>query len=159
MAFWTYILRCADGQYYTGHTENLERRIGEHQTGAIKGFTSSKLPVVLVWSEYFQTRLEAIEAELRIKKWSKAKKEALARGDWKTLSYLAKPPKERLCSPHGVSTSLDTNGERGSAPNGAVESDTNGYQSSISPSPFVSSEVETPISQNHPIDGNSTKCP
>jgi putative endonuclease len=143
MAFWTYILRCADGQYYTGHTENLERRIGEHQTGAIKGFTSSKLPVVLVWSEYFQTRLEAIEAELRIKKWSKAKKEALARGDWSSVSYFAKPPKVRLSSPHGVSTALDTNGE------GEIELS----------KPFVSSAVETPISQNQSTAAKSTKCP
>jgi putative endonuclease len=159
MAFWTYILRCADGQYYTGHTEELERRVGEHKTGAIKGFTSSKLPVVLVWSEYFQTRLEAIEAELRIKKWSKAKKEALARGDWKTVSYFAKPPKERLSEPPGVSTSLDTNGERGSGPSGEVKSDTNGFESSISPQPFVSSAVETPISQNQSTAAKSTKCP
>ena len=159
MAFWTYILRCADGQYYTGHTEDLERRVGEHQTGAIKGFTSSKLPVVLVWSEYFQNRLEAIEAELRIKKWSKAKKEALAERDWKAVSYFAKPPKERSSKPRGVSTSLDTKGERGGDSNGDAKGDTNGFESSVSPNPFVSSEVETPIGQNHPVDAKPTKCP
>jgi predicted GIY-YIG superfamily endonuclease len=95
MAFWTYMLRCADGLYYTGHTDGLERRFGQHQSGTIEGFTSSKLPVKLVWSEYFPTRYEAIVAELKIKKWSKAKKEALIRGDWGAVSYFAKPPRVR----------------------------------------------------------------
>ncbi len=92
MAFWTYILLCADGQYYTGHTDDLERRIGEHQSGIIKGFTSSRLPVTLVWADYFHCREEAIENELRIKKWSKAKKKALAGQDWLALAYHSKPP-------------------------------------------------------------------
>ncbi len=48
MAFWTYILLCADGRYYTGHTDNLEHRIGQHQSGLIEGFTSSRLPVRLM---------------------------------------------------------------------------------------------------------------
>ncbi|WP_368389946.1 GIY-YIG nuclease family protein [Sphingopyxis sp. USTB-05] len=46
MAFWTYILLCADGLCYTGHTDDLERRIGQHQSGAIEGFTSSPGPFV-----------------------------------------------------------------------------------------------------------------
>ena len=110
MAFWAYILLCADGQYYTGHTEDLERRFGEHQSGLMKGFTSSRLPVQLVWADYFATRAEAIENELRVKKWSKAKKKALASQDWDRLAYYSKPPKERGAMPPGVSSSLDTNG-------------------------------------------------
>ncbi len=106
MAFWTYILRCSDGKYYTGHTDNLERRIGQHQSGEIKGYTATRLPVILKWAQDFTTRYEALDAELRIKNWSTAKKEALIRGDWKGVSYYAKPPHER----NGVSTSLDTNG-------------------------------------------------
>jgi putative endonuclease len=113
MAFWTYILLCTDGRYYTGHTDDLERRFGEHQSGQFKGFTSSRLPVQLVWADYFQTRTDAIENELRIKKWSKAKKKALAAQDWGSLAYYAKPPKERSAMTHGVSSSLDTNGEVG----------------------------------------------
>jgi putative endonuclease len=113
MAFWTYILLCADGQYYMGHTEDLERRFGEHQSGLVKGFTSSRLPAQLVWAEYFATRAEAIENELRVKKWSKAKKRALAEQDWGSLSYFSKPPKERDALTHGVSSSLDTNGHGG----------------------------------------------
>ena len=90
MAFYCYILCCADGMYYCGHTESLEKRISEHQTGLIKGFTSRKLPVKLCWSESFPTRVEALEAERRIKGWSRAKKEALISGDWTTVSALSR---------------------------------------------------------------------
>ncbi len=110
MAFWTYILRCSDGKYYTGHTEDLEVRLGQHQSGLIKGFTSSRLPVQLVWADSYHTRYEVLDAELKIKKWSTAKKRALIDGDWQALSYFSKPPKERDVEPKSVSTSLDTNG-------------------------------------------------
>jgi putative endonuclease len=90
MGFWTYMLHCRGGVFYTGYTDNLPRRIGEHQSGLIAGFTSSKLPVVLVWSQEFSTRFEALEAERRIKGWSRAKKMALIRGDWERISALAK---------------------------------------------------------------------
>ncbi len=105
MAFWAYILRCADGQYYTGHTDNLDRRFAEHQHGGYCDFTTRRMPVTLFWYQDFPSRYEALSAELKIKKWSRAKKEALAEGDWKRLSFYARPPRER------VSTSLDTNGD------------------------------------------------
>mgnify|MGYP003628724591 FL=1 len=105
MAFWTYMLLCADGKFYTGHTDDLERRVAEHGSGGYCKFTSERRPVELVWSETFPTREEALSAELTVKKWSQAKKRALIEGDWKKLSYFAKPPQERL------STSLETNGE------------------------------------------------
>ena len=104
MAFWAYILRCRDGSYYTGQTDNLEYRIAQHQAGGYCDFTSRRRPITLVWSQDFPTRIEALEAERRIKPWSRAKKEALIRGDWAALSYYARPPKER------PSTSLGTNG-------------------------------------------------
>ena len=115
MSFWCYILRCSDGLYYTGHTEHLEIRLAQHQSGAFPGFTSKRRPVELIWAQDFPTRYEALEAELRIKKWSKAKKEALAASDWGRVSYFAKPPSERPPSivHKSVSTSLDTNGEGG----------------------------------------------
>ena len=90
MAFWPYILLCNDGSYYTGHTDNLDLRIGQHQTGAYEGYTSKRRPVTLVWSQDFPSRLEALEAERRIKGWSRAKKEALIRADWGALSQLAR---------------------------------------------------------------------
>ncbi|QCB53830.1 GIY-YIG nuclease family protein [Sphingopyxis sp. PAMC25046] len=95
MAFWTYMLRCSDGRYYTGHTDNLERRIAQHQHGGFCDFTSRRRPVALVWSQDFATRAEALEAERRIKPWSRAKKKALVRGDWKMVGHFAKPPHER----------------------------------------------------------------
>jgi predicted GIY-YIG superfamily endonuclease len=113
MAFWAYILRCADGKIYTGHTDNLDRRIGEHQTGGHCDFTSRRLPVECVWSEAFPSRIEALEAERIVSGWSRGKKEALIAGDWSMISFLARPPKERGVR-DGFSTSLETNG-RGSA--------------------------------------------
>ncbi len=84
------MLHCRGGQYYVGHTDDLDRRMAQHQSGAIPGFTADRLPVVLVWSESFQTRDEAREAERRIKGWSRAKKMALIRGDWGKVSDLSK---------------------------------------------------------------------
>ena len=80
MTFWVYILRCADGLYYTGHTDNLERRVAQHQAGEIPGFTVMRRPLRLVFSQEFATREEALAAELQIKPWSRRKKEALMRG-------------------------------------------------------------------------------
>ena len=90
MAFWVYILRCSDMSYYTGHTDNLEQRVEQHQLGEIPGFTSTRRPVQLVFSQEFSTREEALSAELRIKPWNRAKKEALIRGDWGALQLASK---------------------------------------------------------------------
>ncbi len=95
MAFWTYILRCSDGSYYTGHTDDLERRVAQHQSGAIPGYTRDRRPVTLAWSQDFPSRIEALEAEMRIKPWSRAKKEALIAKDWQRLKIAAMPPSER----------------------------------------------------------------
>ena len=89
MSFWTYILRCADDSYYVGHTEDLEGRVGAHQSGLVEGYTQTRLPVQLVWSQQFPTHEEALAAERRIKGWSRAKKEALIGGDWDGVHLLA----------------------------------------------------------------------
>ncbi|MEK7342396.1 MAG: TrmJ/YjtD family RNA methyltransferase [Pseudomonadota bacterium] len=89
MAFYTYILRCADGSYYTGHTDDLEARFAAHQSGAIKGYTSERLPVELMWSVEFSTRAEAMESEFQIKGWSRKKKEALIAENWAKLKQAA----------------------------------------------------------------------
>ena len=107
MAFWCYILRCADRKYYTGHTDDLERRLAQHSVGGFCAFTSPRRPVELIWAQEFPSRYEALAVELRVKKWSRAKKEALAANDRGALSNFARPPRER------VSTSLDTNGGLG----------------------------------------------
>ena len=90
MTFHTYMLRCSDGSYYLGYTDDLERRIGQHQTGEITGYTQNRRPVSLVWQQSFGTREEALAAEQQIKGWSRKKKEALIEEDWETVSLLAR---------------------------------------------------------------------
>ncbi|MDF0489375.1 GIY-YIG nuclease family protein [Sphingomonas sp. H39-1-10] len=89
MAFWAYLLRCADGSFYAGHTDALEARIGVHEAGRGSDYTARRRPVTLVWSQDFPSRIEALEAERQIKGWSRAKKEALIAGDWTRVSQLA----------------------------------------------------------------------
>jgi putative endonuclease len=73
--------------------------MAEHQTGAYRGYTLTRRPVTLVWSEHFDRITDAIAAERQLKGWSRAKKEALIRGDWDRVSSLSKrragkPPKQ-----------------------------------------------------------------
>lgn len=89
MSFWAYMLRCADGSFYVGHTDSLERRVGAHQSGELEGYTHSRRPVELVWSQEFETREEALAAERQLKGWGRRKKEALVVGDWKTIQQHA----------------------------------------------------------------------
>ena len=98
MQFWVYLLRCADGSYYTGHTDNLEGRLWQHQQGLACDWTRRRRPVELVWCEAAPTRLEAIAFERRVKGWTRAKKEALIATDWDRIIWLARPPHERPSS-------------------------------------------------------------
>ena len=93
MAFHVYILRCSDSSYYTGHTDNLEKRMAEHHSGECGGYTSTRLPVELLWSQDCTTREEALSAEQQIKGWNRKKKEAMMRGDWNEVSRLARGTK------------------------------------------------------------------
>lgn len=88
--FWVYILRCADGSYYTGHTDNLEKRLCQHQAGEYEGYTVTRLPVVLAWSQECATREEALSAERQVKGWGRKKKEAMMCGDWSEVSRLGR---------------------------------------------------------------------
>ncbi len=90
MPFFVYMLHCADDSYYIGQTDNLEKRIAEHEAGLGGGYTHTRLPVSLAWHSEFATRLEAIECERQLKGWSRAKKQALAAGDWPTVALLAR---------------------------------------------------------------------
>lgn len=87
--FWVYILRCADSSYYTGHTDNLEKRMGQYQAGECSGYAATRRPLQLVWSQECFSREEALSAERQIKGWSRRKKEAMMRGDWSEVSRLA----------------------------------------------------------------------
>ena len=92
MGAFVYMLRCADGSYYIGSAtgDDLSRRVAEHDTGAYPGYTSTRRPVRLVWSEHFDRIVDAIAVERKLKGWSRAKKEALVRGDWSDIKLLAK---------------------------------------------------------------------
>ena len=88
---YVYMLRCADGSYYVGSTrKTLDERLGEHSTGVYTGFTFTRRPVELVWSQDFPNAVDAIACERQLKGWSRAKKEALIRGQWQVVSSLAK---------------------------------------------------------------------
>ena len=63
LAYYVYMLRCSDGSYYVGHTNDLEHRLAAHERGAIEGYTLSRRPVELVFSDQFSTRLEAFHRE------------------------------------------------------------------------------------------------
>ncbi len=91
MSFYVYMLLCSDGSYYTGHTDDLQRRLAAHQRGDISGYTSKRKPVQLVFAEEFASRDEAFRLERQIKGWTRHKKEALIRGDWNRLRELSKP--------------------------------------------------------------------
>ncbi|MDW9034449.1 GIY-YIG nuclease family protein [Legionella pneumophila] len=89
--FWVYILQCSDKSYYTGQTDNLEKRLMQHQDKMIPGcYTSTRLPIQLKFSQEFMSREEALNAERQIKGWSRRKKEALINGDWQALSDYSK---------------------------------------------------------------------
>ena len=89
LAYYVYMLRCSDGSYNVGHTNDLEHRLAAHERGAIEGYTLSRRLVELVFSDHFSTRLEAFHRERQIKGWSRARKEALIKGDWDGLVELS----------------------------------------------------------------------
>ena len=86
-----YILECSDGRYYVGTTRgSLEKRVAEHNAGIFGGYTSRRRPVKLVFQEHFGNIVDAIAMERRVKGWSRAKKEALMRGDFEELVRLSR---------------------------------------------------------------------
>ena len=92
MGAFVYMLRCADGSFYVGSAtgDDLTRRIAEHQSGYYHGYTSTRRPVTLVWSEHFLQITDAIAVERQLKGWSRAKKEALIKSDWSAIEQLTK---------------------------------------------------------------------
>ena len=88
--YFGYILKCSDASYYVGITSNLDRRVTEHNTGKYTdAYTYSRRPVELVWCQEFLEPNQAISFEKKIKKWSRAKKEAVINGEWDLLPILA----------------------------------------------------------------------
>lgn len=87
---WMYILKCADGSYYTGSTIDLDRRILEHQNGEGANHPKNRLPVKLVYHEEQQSIKEAFYREKQVQGWSRRKKELLIKGDLSLLPKFAK---------------------------------------------------------------------
>lgn len=90
MKCFVYILRCADGTYYVGHTDDLRARVDAHNAGGGAGHTRKRRPVRLMYSESADSLKGAVNRELQIKRWSRAKKEALIARDPTRLHDLSK---------------------------------------------------------------------
>ena len=96
MAYAVYILQCSDDTYYTGLTKEPAARVLEHQVGAhTESYTFNRRPVQLVWSVVIKSYQEAFQWEHRIKGWSRAKKEALIRGDIEGIHQIVKSERKR----------------------------------------------------------------
>ncbi len=88
--YYVYLLRCMDGSYYAGVTNNLERRLWEHNNDpSSQHYTYSRRPVELVWAADYKEIKDAIRFEKQLKGWSRAKKEALIAGDWSEIIRLS----------------------------------------------------------------------
>lgn len=92
----TYILRCADGTLYVGHTEDLASREQTHNEGKGAKYTAARTPVRMVYAEEHSTAESAIARERQLKRWSEKKKEALILNDRVALRALAQRPKNSM---------------------------------------------------------------
>jgi putative endonuclease len=90
-----YILRCSDGSYYVGSTWDLELRLWQHNNDGGAAYTRRRQPVVLVWNAEFDSIIEAFAFEKRVQGWSRAKREALIRGEYDALPELSRRPSAR----------------------------------------------------------------
>src|ERR1700741_319734 len=92
LGIYVYMLRCSDGSYYVGSAtgDDLSPRVDQHNAGTYPGYTFSRRPVVLVWSEYFDRITDGVAVERQIKGWSRAKKEALMSADWTQIHRLSR---------------------------------------------------------------------
>lgn len=72
-----YILQCADGSFYTGYTDDVEKRVKKHNAGKGAKYTRSRLPVKLIWTEVYTTKSDAMKRERQIKRLDRKVKEAL----------------------------------------------------------------------------------
>ncbi|WP_299771611.1 GIY-YIG nuclease family protein [uncultured Pseudoteredinibacter sp.] len=97
MSYIVYILECADGSFYTNHTDDLEARLNEiNEAINTRCYTYKRLPVKLVYKDQFPSKDEAKKSERRIKAWDRDKKQALIDGDWDKITKLARPKNQKL---------------------------------------------------------------
>lgn len=93
MPYWLYILRCNDGSYFVGHADDLETRLAQHHEGLIPGcYTQLKRPLEHVFAEAMPSRADAFDAELQVKRWTRADKESLIARDPASLAMLQSGP-------------------------------------------------------------------
>jgi len=90
LKYFAYILECSDGSFYVGSTQNVEERVKAHNSGRGAIFTFKRRPVRLVYQEGYARLEDAVKRERQLKKWSKAKKLSLIKGDMMALSALSK---------------------------------------------------------------------
>jgi len=88
--YYVYILRCAGGSFYVGSTQNLQARLKAHNDGRGAAYTFKYRPVRLIYSEKYQSKVESLNRERQVKRWSHGKKEALILGNRARLKHLSK---------------------------------------------------------------------
>lgn len=108
MTGYVYILKCADGSYYTGSTKNLEQRLWQHQNGQGSNHTRKHLPVTLMFAEYFERIDDAFAREKQIQGWSRKKKEALIHRNFNQLHELARCQNESRSGNFGGFAGFDS---------------------------------------------------
>ena len=106
--YFVYIVECSDSSYYTGVTNNVERRIWEHNNGDNTAcYTFSRRPVILKYKDRFDDIQQAIAREKQLKGWSRKKKEALFKEDWEEVKRLAKPINNAFRQAQGDNSQAD----------------------------------------------------
>lgn len=88
--WFVYILQCSDNSFYTGYTEDIQKRLDTHNAGMGLTYTAARRPIHLVYHELHPTKESAIRREQQIKKWTRAKKQSLIKGDMNRLHQLSK---------------------------------------------------------------------
>jgi len=90
MRWHVYILQCSDKTLYTGHTQDIQNRLSIHNKGHGPAYTAVRRPVRLVYKEPHPSKKSAVRRQKQIKKWTRAKKPALIKGDINKLHHFAK---------------------------------------------------------------------
>ena len=90
-----YILECHDRTLYVGSTWDLDRRVAQYQAGEGAAYTRTRLPVRVIYYEYFDRVENAFAREKQVQRWGRAKRLALVKGHTERLNALSRKPKRR----------------------------------------------------------------
>ena len=153
MKGYMYILLCNDGSYYTGSTNDLERRMEEHFSGQGSNHTKKHPPVKLLYYEEFQRIDEAFYREKQVQGWSRKKKEALINGQCDKLPELAKCYAQR-----DVASTSSATKDASSTTNEAVPEPVEGTATELDKgTTVVSTSSTTDEAVPEPVEGTATK--